>query len=791
MKRSETRKVLILDASATDAAHMTSAMERDGFPFEAKRVEDRASFLQALESFAPDLVLIEHGTPGFDGKSAIELARKTCPQAPVVVVSCALGDELATELLKTGAKDYVLKSNLGRLVPVITRALNEEYAVRERKRVERELRDSHALLNGLCNAIPVGVVVWDQDGVITFVNGETERLIGKTWQELVGQHSATADLRLIDEQGRPLTDADLPHMTVLRTGEPVRMFRVEADGPERRMKLLVNAAPLQFKDGKVVSVVTTVEDVTQLGETLSLLERREQELHLALKAARMITWVMELPGNEISHSQEAAALFGRPAGFTVPSLERFVEMVHADDREQLLASLANALAIGPQYTAECRIQMGDGSWRWFAIQGDVVRDAAGVPVKLVGVTWDCHERKTDDIALRRANRALQVISAINDELIHATDVQALLDSVCRITVDAGGYALAWVGKLEYAPIKRVTLVSQHGCAGNMEELDIRWDDSIYGQGPTGRAVKTRQTQVINQIPDASSLEPWRAAIAARGFGSGIWLPLVHQDDVLGTLTIYAHEQNAFSLTEVALLEELAGDLAFGIASITARAERDRIRIANDKYQAQLQRSLVTSIQTLSTMLEMRDAYTAGHQHRVAMLSEAIARELGLDEHRIEGLRLAASVHDVGKIRVPSEILNKPGRLEDVEFSLIKLHPKTGYEILKDVEFPWPIARIVHEHHERMDGTGYPRGLRGDETLLESHIVMVADVVEAMTSHRPYRPGLGLTAALAEIRSHRGSWYDPAVVDACLAVFNSGKFSFEAGLATPPDLGHPS
>lgn len=787
MKRNELRKVLILDASAADAAQMTSVMERDGFAFEAKRVEDRASFLQALEGFAPDLVLVEHGTPGLDGRAAIELARKTCPEAPVVVVSCALGDELATELLKTGAKDYVLKSNLDRLVPVITRALTEEYAIRERKRIERELRESHALLKGLCNAIPVGVVVRDQDGLITFVNNEAERVIGMSWQELVGQRSKVAERHATDEQGHPLAETDMPHMTVLRTGEPVRMFRMETDGPGHRLKLLVNAAPLQVKDGQVLSVVTTLEDVTQLGETLELLARREQELHLALRAARMITWVLTVPGMELSHSEEAAEFFERPAGFTVPSLERFLEIVHPDDHEEVTTSLAHAIAEGPQYKSECRVQMGDGRWRWFSIQGDVVRDAAGTALKLVGVIWDSHERKEDDIALRRANRALQVISAVNDELIHASDVQALLDSVCRVTVETGGYALAWVGKLEYAPVKRARLVSQYGCAGNMADLDIRWDDSIYGQGPTGQAIKTRQAQVVNQIPDAASLEPWRAAVAGR-FGSGIWLPLIHQDEVLGTLTIYAQEQNAFSPTEVALLNDLADDLAYGMASIAARTERDRIRIENDKYQAQLQRSLVASIQTLSTMLEMRDAYTAGHQHRVAMLCEAIARELGLDEHRIEGLRLAASVHDVGKIRVPSEILNKPGRLEDVEFSLIKLHPKTGYEILKDVEFPWPIARIVLEHHERMDGTGYPRGLRGDETLLESRIVMVADVVEAMVSHRPYRPGLGLQAALAEIRAHRGSWYDPAVVDGCLAVFDSGKFSFEAEFASRPALG---
>lgn len=181
-----------------------------------------------------------------------------------------------------------------------------------------------------------------------------------------------------------------------------------------------------------------------------------------------------------------------------------------------------------------------------------------------------------------------------------------------------------------------------------------------------------------------------------------------------------------------------------------------------------------TVHALASATEKRDPYTAGHQQRVAQLACAIAREMGgLDEDRIKGIRTAAIIHDIGKLYVPAEILCKPGKLTDIEFKLLKTHPQAGFEILQEIEFPWPIAQIVQQHHERLDGSGYPAGLVGDEILLEARIVGVADVVEAMSSHRPYRAGKGEKAALQEISRQRKKIYDPEVVDACLALFARG------------------
>ncbi|MBU0634864.1 MAG: HD domain-containing protein [Candidatus Omnitrophica bacterium] len=192
----------------------------------------------------------------------------------------------------------------------------------------------------------------------------------------------------------------------------------------------------------------------------------------------------------------------------------------------------------------------------------------------------------------------------------------------------------------------------------------------------------------------------------------------------------------------------------------------------------LQRVLNETISALSYAVEKRDPYTAGHQARVTKLAGAIAEHMNLSEQVIMGVKTAATVHDIGKINIPAEILSKPSELTKIEYSMITVHPQIGYEILKNIEFPWPVSTIVLQHHERLNGSGYPQGLQDDQIILEARILIVADVVEAMASHRPYRPALGINMALEEIEKKRGILYDPAVADACIHIFRTGKFSFE-------------
>jgi len=199
-------------------------------------------------------------------------------------------------------------------------------------------------------------------------------------------------------------------------------------------------------------------------------------------------------------------------------------------------------------------------------------------------------------------------------------------------------------------------------------------------------------------------------------------------------------------------------------------------ITNRKESAErTKKALGATVQAIAVTVETRDPYTAGHQRKVADLACAIATEMNLPVDQIDGIRMAAVIHDLGKISVPAEILSKPTKLTKLEFDLIKAHSQSGHDILQDIDFPWPVARMVLEHHERMNGSGYPNGLMGDDIFIESRILAVADVVESMASHRPYRPSLGLEAALEEIKKNRGTLYDNAVADACLRLFREKGF----------------
>lgn len=208
------------------------------------------------------------------------------------------------------------------------------------------------------------------------------------------------------------------------------------------------------------------------------------------------------------------------------------------------------------------------------------------------------------------------------------------------------------------------------------------------------------------------------------------------------------------------------------------SEHKRAEENLERTLGKLRQATRGTIQLLASTVEVRDPYTAGHQQRVADLARSIATEIGLSKEQVDGIRLAGVIHDIGKISIPAEILSKPGRLNDSEFGIIKTHPQIGYDILKKIEFPWPIAQIVYQHHEKIDGSGYPQGLSGEDMLTEAKIMCVADVVEAMASHRPYRPGLGIDKALEEISKHKGILYDSTVVDTCLKLFAEKGYEFK-------------
>ena len=410
----------------------------------------------------------------------------------------------------------------------------------------------------------------------------------------------------------------------------------------------------------------------------------------------------------------------------------------------------------------------------------LIRESAALRRQIAKFKKIVAQHEQSETELLRVTRALKTLINCNQELIRATNILNFMKEVCCILVKVGGYRLAWVGFAERDEHRTVRPVAQYGYEkGYLSQINIAWSDNERGRGPTGTAIRTGKPVIVRNILTDLSFAPWRDEAAKRGYASTIALPLIEKKRILGSLNIYSAEPDAFGEEEVKLLTELANDIAYGIAVMEMRSKHERAEKAQKQSFKKVKRVLAGTVYALAEMSQRRDPYTAGHQRRVAQLACAIARQMGLPENQIEGVRMAALLHDIGKMYVPSEILTKPGQISDLETGLIETHAQVGYEILKTIEFSWPVAKTVLQHQERLNGSGYPAGLSGEEILLEARILAVADVVEAMSSHRPYRATLGTKKALNEISQNRGILYDPHAVDACLILFTDKKFEFES------------
>ena len=367
--------------------------------------------------------------------------------------------------------------------------------------------------------------------------------------------------------------------------------------------------------------------------------------------------------------------------------------------------------------------------------------------------------------LQKQNWALLAHAKASSALVRSNDRDDLISGVCNAIVNQPPYILAWVGLAMHDDLKTVQVVGTHGAAADYAKgIDVKWSpDTPTGQGPTGLCIQTSLPVLISDTDSDSRFSPWKERAKPYGIRSVIAVPIKdHEPQAIGALTVYANLPSAFGEIETQLFESLAKEIGFGLAAIEKQRLLDKEVKEREHLNDQLVNALNTTIEAMSKTMEWRDPYTAGHQKKVALLSQAIARKLGWSEEKIRGLYLAALVHDMGKIATPAEILTKPSMLTETEMTLIKEHPKTGYDILKDIPFTWPIAQAVYQHHERLDGSGYPNGISGDAIIPEARILAVADTIEAMTSHRPYRPGLGLGKAIELVKAEAGKSLDSSI-----------------------------
>jgi PAS domain S-box-containing protein len=598
-------RVLMVEDSEDDALLTIRELTKGGYELEFERVETAEAMRSALRTKTWDIILCDYNLPGFSGLKAITLLKEGDIDLPLIILSGAIGEETAVEAMTRGAHDYVMKSNLSRLVPAIKRELKEAESRSNRKLAEEALRESEKKYRWLVDNMADVITVIDMNLRFTYVSPSIMRMRGYTAEEATAQTFEQA-----------MTPESLQIIVQVFEEE----MKLEASGTADPGRSRILETDQYRKDGSIVCM----------------------ENHLSF-----------------------------------------------------------------------------------------LRDEAQKPVGIISLTHDITERKQVEEALKESENKYRVIAD------NMTDVITIMDMNLRFT-----YVSPSIMRMRGYTAEEATAQTFEQ-AMTPESLLLAYN--IYEEEMQREASGTADPDRVRII----QLEEYRKDM------STVWVEV-----------------------SLSFLRDADGR-PIGILSLTRDiTERKKAEEDQKKTLESLRKAFGATIQVMVSAVESRDPYTAGHQIRSANLARCIATEMDLPCEKIEGLRMAGSIHDIGKLSIPAEILSKPTKLTNIEFSLIKEHSRKGYEMLKDVESPWPLAEIVYQHHERMNGSGYPRNLKGDDILIEARIMAVADVVEAMASHRPYRPGLGIDPALEEIEKNRGTHYDNTVVDACLRLFREKGFQLE-------------
>jgi PAS domain S-box-containing protein/putative nucleotidyltransferase with HDIG domain len=555
------------------------------------------------------------------------------------------------------------------------------------------------------------IVLLNLEGIITYINPAVEKVLGFKVEERIGAKG----FELIHPDDKKLI-ADSYNTLATDTNSPVIKAEIRLHHKDGSWRTLEAVGSNLVHDNVVEAIIVNYRDISERKRMEDKLRGEEQRFRaLAEQSSDIIIFV----------NQEGIVTYENPAverSLGLKAQERIgvslFERIHPDDLKFAMDAF-NKFTLDKQSkdrnasVRQIRLRHKDGSWRTFEAVGSKLVLDNFVEFVIVNLR-DITERKQAEKALREGEEFYRTIFE------NTGTSMILIEEDMTISMSNEEFV-------------RNTGYSPDEINGRMKWTEIVHPDDL------GRMVEQHRL---------------RRESEGRALPNYEFRYITKTGDLLDTfLTI-----------------KLVPGTKKSIASLIDITERKRMEDKLQKTLESFRKAVGATIQVMVSAVEMRDPYTAGHQIRVANLAIAIATEMGLPQDKIDGIHMAASIHDIGKLSIPAEILSKPTKMTDIEFSLIKEHSRSGYEMLKDVESPWPLAEIIYQHHERMDGSGYPRNLKGDEILVEARIMAVADVVEAMAFHRPYRPGLGIEEALEEIEKNKGILYDDAVVDACMRLF---------------------
>ena len=709
-------RTLIIDDSEDDVLLLLRELKRGGYNPEFQRIDNSPAMKKALQEKQWDIILCDYKMPNFSAPAAIVLLKETKTDIPIIVISGNIGEEIAIECMRLGAQDYIMKSSLSRLCPAIARETEE---AKKRKRNEEELSQSEEKYRSVLENMQEGYFEVDLAGNYTFFNDSLCQIHGYPKEELMGMNN-----RQYTEE-ETAKKVFLAFNQVYKTGQHLKEINwqiTRKDGSKRYIEASVSLR----KDSldKPVGFKGILRDIT---------ERKRAEEALS-KSERYFKEITENSSDIIIISDEKGNI-----KYCSPSIERFAgykphevigksgfDFIHSDEIKRASDDFGTAIREKDiQLSANLfKVLHKDGSERYFYGRGRNLLnhpDVAGIVMNVRDIT----EQKQAEDALKKS------------EIKYRTIFENAIEGIYQVTMEGrfvtANAALAHMAGYD-SPEDLIESVKDIG-----KDLYVHPEDRK-------RFLKIREEM---------------------GFVEGFEVEFKKKDGTHFWVVINARavkDEQGKVLYNEGLVEDI---------TLRKQAE-ENLKESLEK----LKKAVNTTIQVLVSALEIRDPYTAGHQSRSADLACAIATEMGLCQEKIDGLRMAGEIHDIGKLSIPVEILSKPSKLTNLEFSLIKEHSQSGFDMLKDIDSPWPLAATVHQHHERMNGTGYPKNLKGDDIIIEARILAVADVVEAMASHRPYRASLGIEKALEEIEQNKGILYDENVAEACLRLFREKGYTLE-------------
>jgi PAS domain S-box-containing protein/putative nucleotidyltransferase with HDIG domain len=592
--------------------------------------------------------------------------------------------------------------------------------ITEHKKAEKALRESEEKYRWVLNNMADVVVVMDMNLRFTYVSPSIMLMRGYTAEEATAQ---TIEQVMTPESLQIVSRFFEEEMKLEASGtaDPARSRILEVEEYRKDGSIVLMENHLSFlrdETQKAVGIISLTRDITERRRAEEKLRESENKYRLLADNVHDVIFVLDMNFNFTYVSPSVKALRGYEPEEVMKQL--LSKTLTPSSWDLVTKTMAAAMEQEKEHrelnisrTLQLEMLRKDGTTVWTEENVSFIRNENQQPVGILGVIRDITERRKAGEALLESEEQYRlVVENAKESIIITQDEKAVFAN--NAAKDMVGYSKEILTSKSFTalihPDDRNMVVDHHIKRIKGEEVPPVYSFRVITQDGT----------VIWCELNAAVIQ-WKGKPATLVFLNNI-------------------------------------------------TERKKAEEELQQTLESLRKSIGATIQTMVSAVEMRDPYTAGHQLRVANLAIAIAKEMGLPQDKIEGIRMAGSIHDIGKLSIPAEILSKPTKLTNIEFSLIKEHSLSGYEMLKNVESPWPLAQIVYQHHERMNGSGYPRNLKGDEILIEARIMAVADVVESMASHRPYRPTLGIEAALEEIEKNKGILYDAAVVDACLRLF---------------------